>query len=328
MEWHNDTSQALGSPPTTCVYRENFKRLLLPPVYSVVLAAGLPLNICVIVQICSSRRALTRSAVYTLNLALADLLYACSLPLLIYNYARGDHWPFGDFTCRLVRFLFYANLHGSILFLTCISFQRYLGICYPLAPWHKRGGRRAAWVVCGAVWLAVTTQCLPTAFFASTGIQRNRTVCYDLSSPALATRYLPYGMALTVIGFLLPFAALLACYCRLARRLCRQDGPAGPVAQERRGKAARMAVVVAAVFAISFLPFHITKTAYLAVRSTPGVSCPVLEAFAAAYKGTRPFASANSVLDPILFYFTQKKFRRRPHELLQKLTAKWQRQGR
>lgn len=95
MEWHNGTNQALGSPPTTCVYRENFKRLLLPPVYSVVLAAGLPLNICVIVQICTSRRTLTRTAVYNLNLALADLLYACSLPLLIYNYARGDHWPFG-----------------------------------------------------------------------------------------------------------------------------------------------------------------------------------------------------------------------------------------
>ena len=117
MEWYNDTNQALGSPPTTCVYRENFKQLLLPPVY-------------------------------TLNLALADLLYACSLPLLIYNYAQGDHWPFGDLTCRLIRFLFYANLHGSILFLTCISFQRYLGICHPLAPWHKRGGRRAAWIVC------------------------------------------------------------------------------------------------------------------------------------------------------------------------------------
>ncbi|XP_004863327.1 P2Y purinoceptor 6 [Heterocephalus glaber] len=325
MEWDNNTIQGLSLPPTTCVYHEDFKRLLLPPVYSVVLVAGLPLNVCVIVQIYTSRRAFTRTAVYTLNLALADLLYACSLPLLIYNYAQRDHWPFGDLMCRLVRFVFYANLHGSIFFLTCISFQRYLGICHPLALWHKRGGRRAAWLVCGAVWLLVTAQCLPTAIFAATGIQRNRTVCYDLSPPALAARYLPYGMALTVTGFLLPCAALLACYCRLARRLCRQDGPAGPVAQERRGKAARMAVVVAAVFAISFLPFHVTKTAYLAVRSMSGVPCPMLEAFAAAYKVTRPFASANSVLDPILFYFTQRKFRRRPHEIIQKLTAKWQR---
>lgn len=328
MAWDNSTVQLLGLPPTTCVYQEDFKRLLLPLVYSAVLAAGLPLNACVIAQICMSRRALTRTAVYTLNLALADLFYACSLPLLIYNYAQGDHWPFGDLACRLVRFLFYANLHGSILFLTCISFQRYLGICHPLAPWHKRGGRRAAWLVCGAVWLVVTAQCLPTAVFAATGIQRNRTVCYDLSPPILATHYLPYGMALTVVGFLLPFAALLACYCRLAHRLCRQDDPTGPVAQERRSKAARMAMVVAAVFVISFLPFHVTKTAYLAVRSTPSMPCPVLEAFAAAYKATRPLASANSVLDPILFYFTQKKFRQRPKELIQKLTAEWQRHGR
>ncbi|XP_004590103.2 P2Y purinoceptor 6 [Ochotona princeps] len=328
MAWDNSTVQLPGLPPTTCVYQEDFKRLLLPLVYSAVLAAGLPLNACVIAQICMSRRALTRTAVYTLNLALADLLYACSLPLLIYNYAQGDHWPFGDLACRLVRFLFYANLHGSILFLTCISFQRYLGICHPLAPWHKRGGRRAAWLVCGAVWLVVMAQCLPTAVFAATGIQRNRTVCYDLSPPILATHYLPYGMALTVIGFLLPFAALLACYCRLAHRLCRQDDSTGPVARERRSKAARMAMVVAAVFVISFLPFHVTKTAYLAVRSTPSMPCPVLEAFAAAYKATRPLASANSVLDPILFYFTQKKFRQRPKELIQKLTVEWQRHGR
>ncbi|XP_004683749.1 PREDICTED: P2Y purinoceptor 6 [Condylura cristata] len=327
MVWNNKTAPVLGSAPTHCVFQENFKHLLLPPVYSVVLVAGLPLNACVIVQIVMSRRALTRTAVYTLNLALADLLYTCSLPLLIYNYARADDWPFGDLTCRLVRFLFYVNLHGSILFLTCISFQRYLGICYPLALWHKRGGRRAAWLVCGVVWLVVTTLCLPTAVFATTGSQRNRTVCYDLSPPHLASQYMPYGMALTVIGFLLPFIALLACYWRLARHLCLQDGPAEPVAQERRSKAARMAVMVAAVFVISFLPFHITKTAYLGVRSTPDVPCSVLEAFAAAYKGTRPFASFNSVLDPILFYFTQKKFRQRPKELLQKLTAKWKRQG-
>ncbi|XP_075403895.1 P2Y purinoceptor 6 [Tenrec ecaudatus] len=323
MELYNGTGQPLNLPPTTCTYKERFKHIILPPVYSVVLAAGLPLNACVIAQICMSRRHLTRTAVYTLNLALADLLYACSLPLLIYNYAQGDYWPFGDFACRLVRFLFYANLHGSILFLTCISFQRYLGICHPLALWHKRGGRRVAWLVCGAVWLVVTTECLPTALFATTGIQRNRTVCYDLSPPALATHYMPYGMALTVIGFLLPFTALLACYHSLAHHLCRQGGPEGPVAQERRTKAARMVIVVAVTFAISFLPFHVTKTAYLAVRSTPGVSCPMLETFAAAYKGTRPLASVNSVLDPILFYFTQKKFRQRPRKLLQKLTAKW-----
>ncbi|XP_006885621.1 PREDICTED: P2Y purinoceptor 6 [Elephantulus edwardii] len=328
MELGNSTAQNLGSLPTACTYRENFKQLLLPPVYSVVLAAGLPLNACVITQICMSHRALTRTAVYTLNLALADLFYACSLPLLIYNYAQGDHWPFGDFACRLVRFLFYTNLHGSILFLTCISFQRYLGICHPLATWYKHGGRRAAWLVCGVVWLVVITQCVPTAVFATTGIQRNRTVCYDLSPPKLAARYMPYGMALTVVGFLLPFTALLICYCCLAHRLCTQNVLTGPVAQERRSKAARMAVVVTAIFAISFLPFHITKTAYLAVRSTPGISCPVLETFAAAYKGTRPFASVNSVLDPILFYFTQKKFHRQPRGLLQNLKAKWWRQGR
>ncbi|XP_036600409.1 P2Y purinoceptor 6 isoform X2 [Trichosurus vulpecula] len=328
MEPGNETTTTtFGSPgsPPSCVFHENFKYVLLPVVYSVVLALGLPLNSYVIVQIWLSRKALTRTTIYMLNLAFADLLYTCSLPLLIYNYAQGDHWPFGDVSCRLVRFQFYTNLHGSILFLACISFQRYLGICHPLSTWHKRWGRGSAWLVCGAVWLVVSAQCLPTIAFAQTGIQRNRTVCYDLSPPSLSANYLPYGMALTVTGFVLPFSAVLACYVPLVRRLCQQGGPEGPAVAEKRGKAARMVVVVVAAFAISFLPFHVTKTAYLAVRSVPGVSCPVLQTFAAAYKGTRPFASANSVLDPILFYFTQKKFRQSPQQIWSKLSTKWHR---
>ncbi|XP_074072922.1 P2Y purinoceptor 6 isoform X1 [Macrotis lagotis] len=322
MEPGNETTTGSLS---SCVFHENFKQVLLPLVYSVVLALGLPLNSYVIVQIWLSRKALTRTAIYMLNLALADLLYTCSLPLLIYNYAQSDHWPFGDISCRLVRFQFYTNLHGSILFLACISFQRYLGICHPLSTWHKRWGRGSAWVVCGTVWLAVSAQCLPTIAFAQTGIQRNRTVCYDLSPPSLSANYLPYGMALTFTGFVLPFSAVLACYVPLVRRLCQQGGPEGPAVAEKRGKAARMVVVVVAAFAISFLPFHVTKTTYLAVRSVPGVPCHVLQTFAAVYKGTRPFASANSVLDPILFYFTQKKFLQSPQQIWSKLSSKWQR---
>uniref|UniRef100_A0AAY5ESS1 G-protein coupled receptors family 1 profile domain-containing protein n=1 Tax=Electrophorus electricus TaxID=8005 RepID=A0AAY5ESS1_ELEEL len=166
-----------------CTYKEDFKRYLLPVVYSVVFILGLPLNTAVILRIWARRGALTCSTIYMLNLAVADFLYVCSLPLLIYNYARQDYWPFGEFACRLVRFQFYSNLHGSILFLTCISRQRYLGICHPMAHWPKRGGRRLAWAACGCVWLAVVLLCAPTFEFAATGTQRNRTVCYDLSTP-------------------------------------------------------------------------------------------------------------------------------------------------
>lgn len=215
-------------------------------------------------------------------------------------------------------------MHGSIFFLTCISLQRYMGICHPLASWPKQGGRRLAWVVCGGVWLAVGTLCMPTFYFAGTGTQRNRTVCYDMSRPDRSLDYYPYGMALTSLGFVLPFLAVTACYCRMAWLLCRPPTAYQAVsaaAAEKRDKAVRMIVVVVVVFAVSFLPFHLTKTLYLLVRTMPDAPCATRNLFSVVYKSMRPFASANSVLDPILFYFTQPRYRRSTRRFVLRVTT-------
>lgn len=90
-----------------CTYKEDFKRILLPGVYILVFLLGLPLNATVILKIWRTRPNLSKSNIYMLNLAIADLLYVMSLPLLIYNYASHDYWPFGEFACKMVRFQFY-----------------------------------------------------------------------------------------------------------------------------------------------------------------------------------------------------------------------------
>ena len=90
-----------------CTYKEDFKRILLPAVYTLVLLLGLPLNSAVILKIWRTRPNLSKNNIFMLNLAIADLLYVMSLPLLIYNYGSHDYWPFGEFACKLVRFQFY-----------------------------------------------------------------------------------------------------------------------------------------------------------------------------------------------------------------------------
>lgn len=100
------TSIVANVSSSTCTYQENFKRILLPAVYSIVFVLGVPLNAAVIVKIWRTKRSLSVN-VYMLNLAIADLLYVMSLPLPIYNYASSDYWPFGEFACKLVKFQFY-----------------------------------------------------------------------------------------------------------------------------------------------------------------------------------------------------------------------------
>ncbi|XP_069748662.1 P2Y purinoceptor 3 [Narcine bancroftii] len=294
---------------SSCTFHEKFKNILLPITYTVVLALGMVLNLTMVVDIWLSPKALTKNTIYMLNLGMADILYVCSLPLLIYNYIHMDYWPFGEVACKTVRFLFYANMHGSILFLTCISLQRYIGICYPLNLWHKKHGPRFAWTVCSLVWTFVVVVCVPTWRYAATGMQRNRTVCYDLSSPEFSRQYFPYGITLTVVGFTIPFVSLLASYGAMAVVLAKPNRLLGLVNQQRKTRALRMVVIVAVVFVVSFVPFHLTKTMYLTVRAQHSVPCHTLQRFARAYKSTRPLASMNCVLDPILFYFTHKDFR-------------------
>lgn len=99
---------SINGPSTLrCTYKEDFKRILLPAVYTFVFLLGLPLNAAVILKIWRKRPNLSKNNIYMLNLAIADLLYVMSLPLLIYNYGSHDYWPFGEFACKLVRFQFY-----------------------------------------------------------------------------------------------------------------------------------------------------------------------------------------------------------------------------
>lgn len=64
--------------------------------------------------------------------------------------------------------------------------------------------------------------------------------------------------------------------------------------------------MVLAVFALCFLPFHVTRTLYYSFRSLD-LSCHTLNAINMAYKITRPLASANSCLDPVLYFLAGQR---------------------
>ncbi|CAN0384733.1 unnamed protein product [Lampetra fluviatilis] len=350
----NMNSSGGGGGRRTCLYREAYKHILLPAVYSVVFALALALNGSVL-YLCAfrtERRRWSANLVYLANLAAADLLYACSLPLLVLNYAWRDRWPFGDAACRAVRFAFYANLYGSVAFLAAISLNRYLGVCHPLRFGGLRGSRSAARISLAA-WLAVAVETAPTAAFARSGVLRGRAVCYDLTSPENFAAYFPYGVALTAVGFAVPFAVIAACYVAIVRALVRRrksrvcqmrhgagGGGAGEV-KRAGGRSFRLIAVVCLSFAVCFLPFHVTRMVYLFVKMYGGggggggdggggnytaavvgggnytivgvgdeSSCELVQTVSTIYKATRPLASLNCCINPVLYFLSGDYYRR------------------
>ncbi|XP_035290738.1 P2Y purinoceptor 4-like [Anguilla anguilla] len=302
-------SEGAGEANASCRFDEEFKYVLLPASYSLVCVLGLVLNSMALWMFVFKMRPWKAGTVFMFHLAVSDTLYVLSLPTLIYYYGNRSHWPFGVALCKMVRFMFYANLYSSILFLTCISVHRYLGICHPIRS-LAAVKPRAAQVVCGLVWAAVTACLVPNLIFVTTSRRDGDTLCHDTTRPQDFESYVNYSSAVMTMLFGVPFLVIVVCYCLMARALCRPRRGLSP-GQHRgssRRKSVTLIVVVLAVFAVCFVPFHVTRTLYYAYRVL-GADCSALNVVNFAYKITRPLASANSCIDPILYFLAGDHYR-------------------
>ncbi|XP_034746189.1 P2Y purinoceptor 3-like [Etheostoma cragini] len=369
------------SPPS-CSIDESYKYVFLPVCYSVTFVFSLMLNSVVLLRSCGAAggggnsvggggvRRWNTSLIYMVNLATTDLMYGLSLPFLVASYVLRDRWVFGDFMCRLVRFLFYFNLYCSIFFLTCISVHRYLGICHPMRTITLES-KRMVKGTCALVWVVVFILTCPIFRFAQTGyVRRGGDVpvvpggerehsnssgsqpeaeggymnCWDDAIDKEFADYVPYGVVLHVLGFFVPFVIIAWCYSQVVRTIFQtmrsppssleggeggEDGTAVDGVNERvrdrdrtsvsisgsqyshyirrRRKSIKTIVTITLLFALCFLPFHVTRTLFLLLRRGRLGSCAAMKTVSICYKVTRPLASCNAWLNALLYFLTGDK---------------------
>ncbi|CAM4598266.1 unnamed protein product [Lepidochelys olivacea] len=218
-----------ASEEVLCPLEGSYKHILLPFAYSIVFVLGLLLNGAMLWLGCCHTKEWTCTTIYLVNLAGADLLYIFSLPLLIINYAMEDIWLFGELLCKMVRFLFYNYLYGSILLLTCISVHRFLGICYPIRSLAYK----------------TKTSCHWHCYILDTGTPTLAQL--DLCSHC---NYYLYGVVLTMSGFLCPFLIILICYCLIIRSLIQSTGNTILTSSAGQAKSIWTILLVCGLFAV------------------------------------------------------------------------------
>lgn len=320
----------------SCSNDESYKYIILPLCYSITFLLSVVLNSTVLLRSYRGGHPWTTSLIYMVNLASTDLMYSLSLPLLVASYVMKDDWVFGDFMCRLVRFLFYFNLYCSIFFLTCISVHRYMGICHPIRTITLES-KRAAKSTCAMVWVMVFLLTCPIFRFAQTGDmprvdRKNATKmyknCFDVATDTEFSEYVPYGIVLHLLGFFVPFTVIAWCYSQVVRTIFQTlhtqpyvqeagDNERRPTNQtaisisgsqhapyiSRRRKSIKTIITITFLFALCFLPFHITRTLYLILKQR-NAECRTIHAISVCYKVTRPLASFNSWLNALLYFLT------------------------
>ncbi|XP_010898119.1 P2Y purinoceptor 3 [Esox lucius] len=246
----NSTSVDPSLHPS-CSIDESYKYIFLPLCYSFTFLFSISLNSIILWRSFRRTKRWNASLIYMVNLASTDFMYGLSLPFLVASYVMRDQWIFGDFMCRLVRFLFYFNLYCSIFFLTCISVHRYLGICHPMRTITLET-KRAVKGTCVLVWVVVFALTCPIFRFAQTSlvmrglggeamaINGNNTGtggvetyqnCWDDAIDKEFQDYVPYGIILHLLGFFLPFSIIAWCYSHVVltifRTLHSQPQPRG-----------------------------------------------------------------------------------------------------
>uniref|UniRef100_G3TS26 C-C chemokine receptor type 10 n=1 Tax=Loxodonta africana TaxID=9785 RepID=G3TS26_LOXAF len=302
--YSGDDDEAYSSEPLPeLCYKADvqaFSRAFQPSVSLTVAALGLAGNGLVLATHLAARRvARSPTSAHLLQLALADLLLALTLPFAAVGTLQG--WSLGSATCRAISGLYSASFHAGFLFLACISADRYVATSAP----------GQAHLVSAVVWLLSLLLALPALLFSRDGHREGQRRCRLIFPEGLTqTVKGASAVAQVALGFALPLSVMAACYALLGRTLLAARG------LERR-RALRVVVALVAAFVVLQLPYSLAlllDTAdLLAARE---LSCPASKRKDLALLVTGALALARCGLNPVLYAFLGLRFRQDLRRLL------------
>lgn len=301
-----DSSNSSFQNSSTCPKNDAFKYPLYSTIFSIVFVVGLITNVVAIYIFTCSLKLRNETTTYMMNLVASDLLFVCTLPLRIF-YFINQHWPFGSMLCKVSVSLFYTNMYGSILFLTCISVDRFLAIVHPFRSRTLRTKRNAK-IVCAAVWVLVLAGSLPTGFMLNTTStsDQNKTNCFEnFSSTQWKVHLLKVVIFIETVGFIIPLLLNVCCSFMVLQRL-RQPETISRGGKLNKTKILRMIIVHLSIFCFCFIPYNVNLVFYALVRSKTLEGCFVESVVRTIYPIALCIAVSNCCFDPIVYYFTSE----------------------
>ncbi|XP_067850697.1 succinate receptor 1-like [Heptranchias perlo] len=289
----------------------NVERYYLATMYIIEFIIGLIGNVTVISGYVFCLKSWKCSNIYLFFLSVTDLLFICTLPMFAIQYANDSEWFYSDLCCKFNRYFLNSNLYLSVLYLTCISIDRYLLVRNPTRlHWFQR--KQTAVAICFLLWIFVTVELIPMFTFIGpknvTDNDEHIVVCVDYASSGNAWHSLIYSMFLTIVDFILPLCVMGFCSIQTANSIRKISS------QRRRNinleKPHRLVISALVIFSVLFTPYHIMRNARIASRiGNRRRSLCTHWGIKAGYAITRPIAYLSSAINPIFYFLLGDRFR-------------------
>ena len=147
------------------------------------------------------------------HLATADTLYSVTLIFDLHKMIHGNKWMLGPNVCKLYKILQSASLNTTIIFLTIMSYERYLGTCLPLT---HRWSYRKVHIIVTATWVYVLSSLIP--HFLAVGVESGTGLCYDCNytPPEFIKGYIVF---LLITNYLIPAVLIITCHRLIIQRI-------------------------------------------------------------------------------------------------------------
>ncbi|XP_069818867.1 proteinase-activated receptor 2 [Dendropsophus ebraccatus] len=278
-------------------------RVFLPLVYIIVFIVGLPSNAIALWVFFFRTKKMHPAVIYMANLALADLLFIIWIPLKIAYHLNGNNWIYGEAMCKVLVGFFYGNMYCSILFITCLSVQRYWVIVNPISVTRKK--TKIALIVSAAIWIVIMLSTIPLYLFDQTVYVTNLGIrtCHDvLPFEDLANDMFRYFLSMAIGLFFFPVILMSVAYGFMIKTL--NDSITDEAIGKKRKRAIMLIVTVLVMCLVCFLPSNILLLVNYATIKKYHVGN-----FYASYITALCLSALNSCIDPFVYYFVSQDFR-------------------
>uniref|UniRef100_A0A3Q4M9P7 G-protein coupled receptors family 1 profile domain-containing protein n=1 Tax=Neolamprologus brichardi TaxID=32507 RepID=A0A3Q4M9P7_NEOBR len=278
---YNESSESFSPDPDTleCGYEplEPTAVVILCVIFTVNSVLAIFGNLLVGWVIRTSQEILAPSDVYLFQLTIADGLLALTLQFCVAALTRG--WLLGDFLCQLLHIVMDANFYTSIIFLTCISIDRYLVIVHARET-LKSHQKMCSRILCTVVWVLGCALALPTL-----------SIRFDIGIST--ARSLAIQGFIRVFGFLVPAIVMISCYSITKHR------------------AMRVIITIVVAFLLLWTPYQITMVIDILLRADlVQDDCDTRRSLNTALVATHCLALLHSCINPFLYVAAEEKYAR------------------
>ncbi|XP_006037865.1 P2Y purinoceptor 12 [Alligator sinensis] len=297
-----------------CTSNNQFSKVLFPVLYTILFLVGIVMNglaMWVFFQIPSK----SNFIIFLKNTVISDIFMILTFPFKILSDAKLAPWRLRGFVCRVSQVIFYFTMYINILFLGLITIDRYQKT---VTPFKTSNHLLATKILSVVIWIAMFALSLPNMILTNKEQTREKVKKCALLKSDFGLTWHEIVNYICQLIFWVNLIIIVVCYMLISKELYKSYKRTKCTGKVSRKTVNLKVFIIIAVFFICFVPFHFTRIPYTLSQTRDVFECSAQNTLFYMKESTLWLTSLNACLDPFIYFFLCKSFRKSLLNMLHK----------